>query len=148
MKAGDLDVYFEMLTEVSISAEAFLQVCTFVRFLSSVSSLVPDQIEPLTEGLTRAEILIRLLFCARPLMSHQGGVLTEHFPTGKKFFSSVCSLVSKKVGAKAKTHSTFPAPVCFLSWLDSALLCHTAALMSSHSIFPEDLLTLVHLLVG
>lgn len=51
VKAGDLDVYFETPTEVSISAEAFLQVCTLVRFLSSVSSLMPDQIEPLTEGL-------------------------------------------------------------------------------------------------
>lgn len=127
MKAGDLDVYFEMLTEVSISAEAFLQVCTLVRFLSSVSSLMPDQIEPLTEGLATIETLIRLLSCAHPLMSHQGGVLTEHFPTSKRFFSSVYFLVSKKVGVKAKSLPTFPAPVCFLSWLDSELVCHTAA---------------------
>lgn len=86
-------MYFAVLTRVSISAEASLTVWTFVSFLSSMDSLLPDQIGPLTGGLTTVEreTLTRFLSRVCPLMSHQGGALTEYFPPSKAFLQCVFS---------------------------------------------------------
>lgn len=123
---------FAVLSEVGISAAAFVEAHTFVRFLLPyVGSLVPDQIKPCTEGLATVETLTRLLSHVCPLLSHQGGAPTERFPTlgtPVRLLSGVCSLMHNKVGAEAETLSTFTARTWFPSWLDSAL-CHTVALM-------------------